>query len=104
MSTAVDTTGIVAELIAATTAGKPAWMALAACDSANPDLFFPIRGESVSLAKAICAGCAVREDCLEYAITYRERFRIWGGLSGRQRRRIRHNRSMARQEDHPMAG
>jgi WhiB family redox-sensing transcriptional regulator len=95
---------MVAELIAATTADKPAWMALAACDSVNPDLFFPIRGESVSLAKAICAECGVREDCLEYAMARGEKFGIWGGLSGRQRRRIRHNRSMARQEDHPMAG
>jgi WhiB family redox-sensing transcriptional regulator len=37
----------------------------------------------------------VREQCLEYAITHSEKFGIWGGLSERERRRIRRERALA---------
>ena len=41
------------------------------------------------LARAICAACPVRGQCLAYAITADERFGIWGGLDPRQRRTLR---------------
>jgi WhiB family redox-sensing transcriptional regulator len=38
----------------------------------------------------------VREDCLEYALANGEKFGIWGGMSERERRRIRRQRALAR--------
>ena len=72
------------------------WQMLSNCLGVVPDLFFPERGASTKDAKAVCQGCIVREDCLEYALTNREKFGIWGGLSERERRRIRRERAQAR--------
>jgi len=44
----------------------------------------------------VCRGCVVREDCLEYALANGEKFGIWGGLSERERRRLRRQRAMQR--------
>ena len=44
----------------------------------------------------MCRGCVVREDCLEYALANGEKFGIWGGLSERERRRLRRQRAMQR--------
>lgn len=40
-------------------------------------------------AKKICESCEVRSECLQYALENDERFGIWGGLSERERRRLR---------------
>ena len=50
--------------------------------------FFPKRGESAREAKGICASCPVREPCLEYALTVREKHGVWGGRTERERRRL----------------
>ena len=71
------------------------WAAYAACRSADPDLFFPERGASTREAKEVCRGCIVREQCLEFALQNGEKFGIWGGLSERERRRIRRQRAQA---------
>ena len=71
------------------------WQLVANCIGVDPDLFFPERGASTKEAKAVCHACAVREDCLEYAIEHREKFGIWGGLSDRERRRIIRQRALA---------
>ncbi|MHB8262790.1 MAG: WhiB family transcriptional regulator [Acidimicrobiales bacterium] len=68
------------------------WKLKANCAGVDPDLFFPERGASTREAKSVCRGCIVREDCLEYAICHGEKFGIWGGLSERERRRIRRAR------------
>ena len=39
-------------------------------------------------AKDICAECPVREPCLEYALTVREKHGVWGGRTERERRRL----------------
>jgi WhiB family redox-sensing transcriptional regulator len=39
-------------------------------------------------AKAICATCSVKKDCLEYAITIREQHGIWGGLNEVERKQL----------------
>jgi WhiB family redox-sensing transcriptional regulator len=76
-----------------------AFMNQGACNSTDPDLFFPGRGESTAEAKRICQGCPVRQECLDYAMTPPfERFGIWGGLSERERRRIR-RQSLHTRED-----
>lgn len=59
------------------------------------DIFFPDRGAPTKTAKAICKVCPVREDCLKHALDNNERFGIWGGLSERERRRIRRARNIA---------
>ncbi|MEI7888247.1 MAG: WhiB family transcriptional regulator [Actinomycetes bacterium] len=75
---------------------EKSWQVLSNCLGVDPDLFFPERGASTKDAKAVCQGCVVREDCLEYALSNREKFGIWGGLSERERRRIRRERAQAR--------
>lgn len=61
----------------------------AACRELPADWFHPERGESTREAKAVCATCAVRIDCLRWAINTYQRFGVWGGASERERRRIR---------------
>ncbi|MGO9912688.1 MAG: WhiB family transcriptional regulator [Acidimicrobiales bacterium] len=73
------------------------WQARANCMGVDPELFFPERGASTREAKEVCRGCVVREDCLEYAIANGEKFGIWGGMSERERRRVRRARVLARQ-------
>lgn len=72
------------------------WQFFSSCLGVDPDLFFPERGASTKEAKAVCKGCMVREECLEYALQGGEKFGIWGGLSERERRRVRRQRSIAR--------
>lgn len=72
------------------------WQENANCLGVDPDLFFPERGASTREAKGVCAGCEVRLECLEYALGSGEKFGIWGGLSERERRRLRRQRALAR--------
>nr|WP_170977757.1 WhiB family transcriptional regulator [Blastococcus sp. CCUG 61487] len=72
-----------------------AWRQLALCGETDPDAFFPEQGGSTREAKRVCAGCVVRTECLEFALSNDERFGIWGGLSERERRRIRVQRREA---------
>jgi WhiB family transcriptional regulator, redox-sensing transcriptional regulator len=72
------------------------WQQFANCLGVDPDLFFPERGASTKEAKEVCRSCVVRADCLEFAITNGEKFGIWGGLSERERRRIRRARALAK--------
>ena len=75
---------------------EQAWQRQANCMGVDPDLFFPERGASTREAKEVCRGCVVQEDCLEYALANSEKFGIWGGLSERERRRIRRRRALER--------
>jgi len=68
----------------------PTWQQSANCLGVDPDLFFPVRGGSTREAKEVCRGCVVRQECLQYALDNSERFGIWGGLSERERRGLRH--------------
>ena len=75
--------------------GERTWQSRANCMGVDPDLFFPERGSSTREAKEVCRGCVVREDCLEFAIANGEKFGIWGGMSERERRRVRRARVLA---------
>lgn len=66
------------------------WQERALCAQTDPEAFFPEKGGSTREAKRICAGCEVRSECLEYALEHDERFGIWGGLSERERRKLKH--------------
>ena len=76
--------------------GERRWQEEANCLGVDPDLFFPERGASTREAKAVCRGCEVRYECLEYALAHGEKFGIWGGLSERERRRVRRQRALDR--------
>jgi WhiB family redox-sensing transcriptional regulator len=57
--------------------------------------FFPSHGESAREAKAVCAMCAVRVQCLDYAMRWEQLCGVWGGLSERERRQLRRERADA---------
>jgi len=65
------------------------WHERALCAQVDSELFFPEKGGSTREAKRICQGCDVRAECLEYALAHDERFGIWGGLSERERRKLK---------------
>lgn len=65
------------------------WQERALCAQTDPEAFFPEKGGSTREAKRVCLSCDVRGECLEYALGHDERFGIWGGLSERERRRLK---------------
>lgn len=72
------------------------FMQKANCLGLDADLFFPTQGEDTRAAKAVCNRCVVRAECLAYALTPPvERYGLWGGLSERERRRLRQGRRTA---------
>ena len=71
------------------TPGDEGWRLDALCAETDPEAFFPEKGGSTREAKRVCTGCDVRSECLEFALANDERFGIWGGLSERERRRLR---------------
>jgi len=71
------------------TDASAAWQDKALCAEVGGDLWFPEKGESTREAKAVCRACPVRAECLADAVERGERFGIWGGVSERQRVRMR---------------
>lgn len=65
------------------------WQERALCAQTDPEAFFPEKGGSTREAKRIYLGCEVKDECLDYALAHDERFGIWGGLSERERRRLK---------------
>jgi WhiB family redox-sensing transcriptional regulator len=84
----------------------PDWRAEGACRTADPDLFFPVAvsttpvaARQIARAQRICAGCAVRQQCLDFAMQTREPAGIWGGTTPEERlraHRARNRRSTRR--------
>ena len=81
--------GIAGLLGIGTEGDAQSWQEQALCAETDPEAFFPEKGGSTREAKKICTGCEVRAECLEDALANDERFGIWGGLSERERRRLR---------------
>ena len=69
--------------------GALSWQERALCAQTDPEAFFPEKGGSTREAKKVCLSCDVRSECLEYALAKDERFGIWGGLSERERRKLK---------------
>jgi len=69
--------------------GALGWQERALCAQTDPEAFFPEKGGSTREAKKVCLSCGVRSECLEYALGHDERFGIWGGLSERERRKLK---------------
>lgn len=69
------------------------WVTQAKCSGlAGPiasKIFFPSQGESLVPARALCAACPVREECLDYALRTRQTHGVWGGKSEEERRGLR---------------
>ena len=70
------------------------WIADAACAEVGGDYWHPERGEPNRDAKRVCGLCAVRTECLEYALTNDEHG-VWGGMSEQERQRIKRVRAAA---------
>lgn len=72
------------------------WQIKAACRGPQAAVFFPPaqferKEEKLGRerrAKEICTTCAVRRDCLEYALAIREPHGIWGGLNEAERKQL----------------
>jgi WhiB family transcriptional regulator, redox-sensing transcriptional regulator len=84
-----------------TATARAGWRAAGACLNADPDLFFPISASGRSLpqitrAKAICANCPVRRECLEFAQANDPIYGIWGGTTPEERARTRRREQRAR--------
>ncbi|MGL5850061.1 MAG: WhiB family transcriptional regulator [Phycicoccus sp.] len=69
--------------------GALGWQERSLCAQTDPEAFFPEKGGSTREAKRVCVGCEVRSECLEYALANDERFGIWGGMSERERRKLK---------------
>lgn len=68
---------------------RPAWHAGAACGEHPEVSFFPDRGQSLAPAQAVCGGCLVRRECLDYAMGLSPApDGVWGGLSRRAREKL----------------
>ncbi len=70
------------------------WRVSAACRGLDPQIFYV--NDEDGEAPAICGNCNVRPECLEHAITNREKEGFWGGMNQRQRRSIIRARRNAR--------
>lgn len=89
------------ESVVAATWSHDDWRSEAACASLGNEIFFPNGTQpdalaQTRLAKALCAGCAVREACLEFALRTAQEDGIWGGHTEEERRVIRRARRAAR--------
>jgi WhiB family redox-sensing transcriptional regulator len=77
----------------------------AACKGEDPELFFGPSAEFVTVrqqreekAKAVCARCPARAECLAFALDSREAYGVWGGANEDERRAmLRQRRAMLRQ-------
>ena len=87
--TSLAQTSLQAIPITVAASAEPEWHERALCAQTDPEAFFPEKGGSTREAKKVCTGCEVRGECLEYALEHDERFGIWGGLSERERRKLK---------------
>lgn len=65
------------------------WETRAECKRTDPEAFFPEKGGSTSEAKKVCLRCDVQAICLEHALANDIQFGVWGGLSERERRKLK---------------
>lgn len=68
---------------------RPEWFQRAACRGMGTGSFFPTRGGTGEAARAVCYTCPVRSECLDYAMSEADTVGVWGGVSARERARLR---------------
>ncbi len=73
---------------------RPHWMRRAACRGQGFGTWFSTDevGEEADAARRVCAGCAVRPECLDYALDCRIRYGLWGGHSPTERAALNRRR------------
>jgi WhiB family redox-sensing transcriptional regulator len=78
------------DLLAAVANFRPEWQKRALCRGMGAEVFYNPRGSSArtTRARAMCKVCPVKDDCLEMAKTFRDRFGIWGDTNGAERRAL----------------
>ncbi len=69
--------------------GQEAWKDLGLCNQVGQDGFYLEKGESPRDAKKVCGYCEVKPECLQYALDNGERFGVWGGMTERERRKLK---------------
>ena len=80
------------------------WRRLAACNEFDPNLFFPAgdtgpAASQIAEAKRICDTCAVKAECLVFAVETNQVNGVWGGTSEQERRLIRRRWMSARRRN-----
>ena len=65
------------------------WKQYANCKNyPDPHIFYSEWPYEQEQAKSICQVCSVKDECLQYALSHKKVFGIWGGETERSRRRI----------------
>jgi WhiB family redox-sensing transcriptional regulator len=83
------------------------WRTQAACRGEGINTFYSPAAGSIADAKKVCRGCPVRQQCLDDALRRGDRYGVWGGLTPRERARLRRRTRRAGQAKTappPMAG
>jgi WhiB family transcriptional regulator, redox-sensing transcriptional regulator len=65
------------------------WMEKAKCKDRTDLTFFPENGDNAVAARRFCGDCAVRVQCLEYALRHNLTDGVWGGKTPNERKAIR---------------
>jgi WhiB family redox-sensing transcriptional regulator len=73
------------------------WWTRAACNdpTVDPDVFYPEKGGKTEPAKRVCRRCPVTAECLDFALATDQRFGVFGGLSERERRKLKRRQRVA---------
>ena len=76
---------------------RASWRAAAACQDADPDLFFPVSAAGPALrqieeAKRVCRACPAQAPCLAWALDHGVDSGVWGGHTEAERRALRRPR------------
>lgn len=76
------------------------WQLVGACRAYDSELFFhpehergPARTERDAAAKRVCSACPVLLECRAHALSVREPYGIWGGLSADDREAVLRDRN-----------
>ncbi|WP_438353699.1 WhiB family transcriptional regulator [Microbacterium sp. CJ88] len=85
-------TGFGYELTGNDTFDDTAWYVDASCAETDPELWFPEQSIGAATARSICRGCAVIEECLDFALRHDIDHGVWGGLTARERRKLHRTR------------
>jgi WhiB family transcriptional regulator, redox-sensing transcriptional regulator len=76
---------------------RPAWHRQAACRGVGTAAFIIGQGAQYEKrARRVCAGCPVRQECLETALAHGDTMTgLWGGTTPTERKQMRRGRAVA---------
>jgi WhiB family transcriptional regulator, redox-sensing transcriptional regulator len=79
------------------------WLPGALCAGEDPGLWFA-GGAGREQARAVCARCPARVECLEWALDFSEPVGVWGGTTPEERAALRWDRRRAEEGGQPVPG